>query len=54
MVVREAMYSGVLFRQFSKVTVNVVGIATFGFQLNGHVFDAELPGDSLLDQLQKL
>ena len=54
MVVGEGMYFSVLFRQFSQVTVNVVGIATFGFQLNGQVFDAELRGDSVLDQLQKL
>lgn len=54
MVVREGMYFVVLFRQFPQVAVNVVGVATFSFQLNGHMFDAELRGDSVLDQLQKL
>ena len=54
MVVREGMYFVVLFRQFSQVAVDVVGIATLGFKLNGHMFDAELRGDSVLEQLQKL
>ena len=51
MVVHEGANFVVLFRQFPQVAVNVVGIATLRFQLNGHVFDAELRGDALLNQL---
>lgn len=51
MVVRESVNVVVLLRQFPQVAVNVVGIATFGFQLNGHMFDAELRSDPVLDQL---
>ena len=40
--------------QLPKVAVDVVGIAALGFQLNGHVFDAEVRGDSDLDQLRQL
>ena len=40
--------------EFPKVTVDVVGIAALGFQLNGHVFDAEIRRDPVLDQLQQL
>lgn len=54
MVVHEGVNFVVLLCQFPKVAVNVVGIATFGFQLNGHMFDAELRSDSVPDQLQKL
>lgn len=38
-----------LLGQFSKVAVDVVRIAAFGFQLNGHVFDTEIRCDSILD-----
>jgi hypothetical protein len=34
--------------------VGVVRIAALGFQLNGHVFDAEVRADPVLDQLQQL
>ena len=51
-MVRESMGFVVVFGQLPKVAVDVVGIATFGFQLNGHVFDAEVGRDSCLDQLQ--
>ena len=40
-----------LLGQFSKVAVDVVRIAAFGVQLNGHVLDAEIRGDPVLDQL---
>ncbi len=43
-----------VFRQLSKVAVEIVGAAALGFQLNGHVFDAEVPGDPDLGQLEQL
>lgn len=49
MVMREGMGFAALFCQLPQVAVDVVGIATLGFQLNGHVFDAELRGDPVLD-----
>ena len=52
MMVREGLCFVVLFGQFPEVAVNVVRIATLGFQLNGHVFDAEVRGDPVLDQLE--
>lgn len=52
--VGEGMSFVVLFGQFPEVAVNVLRIATLGLQLNGHVFDAELCGDSVLNQLQQL
>ena len=53
-MVYEGMSVLVLFCQFPQVAVYVVGLTAFGFQLNGHVFDAEVRGDSVLDQLQQL
>jgi len=40
--------------QLPKVAVDVVGITALGFQLNGHVSDAEIRRDPVLDQLQQL
>ena len=51
-MMREGMGFVVLLGQFPKVAVDVVGIAALGFQLNGHVFDAEIRCNSVLDQLQ--
>ena len=51
-MVREGMGFVVLFRQFAKVAVDVVWITTLSFQLDGHVFDAELRSQSVLDPLQ--
>jgi hypothetical protein len=42
MMVREGMCFVVLSGQLSKVAMDVVGIATLGFELDGHVFDAEI------------
>ncbi len=53
-MVREGMCFVVLVGQFPEVTVDVVGIATLGLQLNGHMFDAEVCSDPVLDQLQQL
>ena len=44
----------VMLGQLPKVAVDVVGVAALGFQLNGHVFDAEIRRDPVLDQLQQL
>lgn len=52
MVMREGMGFVVLLGQFSEVAVDVVGVATFGFQLNGHMLDAEVRRNPVLDQLQ--
>jgi len=32
--------------------MDVVGFATHGFQLNGHVFDAKIHGNAGLDHVQ--
>lgn len=40
----------VLFGQLSEVAVDVVGVATLGFELNCHVLDAELRRDAVLNQ----
>jgi hypothetical protein len=48
-MVREGMGFVVLLGQFPKVAVDVVGLAALGFQLNGHVFDAEVRDDPVLD-----
>jgi hypothetical protein len=54
MMVGEGMCFVVVCCQFPKVAVDVVRIAALGFQLNGHVFDAEVRGDPYLDQFQAL
>jgi hypothetical protein len=51
MMVREGMGFVVLLGEFSEVAVDVVGVATFSFQLNGHVFDAEVCSCSISDHL---
>ncbi|MEK9141651.1 MAG: hypothetical protein AAB308_11415 [Nitrospirota bacterium] len=48
----EGMGFVVLLGKFPKVAVDVVGIATFGFESNGHAFDAEIRRDPALDQLE--
>ncbi|MDH4083993.1 MAG: hypothetical protein OEU99_10605 [Nitrospira sp.] len=50
MMVHEGMCFGVCLGQLPEVTVDVVWITALGFQLNGHVFDAELRGDPVPDQ----
>jgi hypothetical protein len=50
MVVCQGMYFGVRLSQLSQVIMDVVGIATLGLQLNGHMFDAEVRSDPVLDQ----
>jgi hypothetical protein len=52
MMMSEGMGFVALFGQFPEVAVDVVGIATLGLQLNGPVFDTEIRGDSVLDQLE--
>ena len=44
----------VLFGQLSEVAVDVVGVAALGFKLDGRMFDAELRGDAVLNQLEQL
>ena len=44
-MVREGLRFEVLLGQFPKVAVDVVGIAALGFQLDGHVVDAEICAD---------
>ncbi len=51
-MVREGVSFVVVFGQFPEVAVDVVGIAAFGFKLDGHMFDAELRGDAVLNQLE--
>ena len=41
-MVREGMGFVVLLGEFPKVAVDVVRVATFGFQLDGHMLDAEV------------
>lgn len=41
-MVREGLCFVVVSGQLPKVIVDVVRIAAFGFQLNGHVLDAEI------------
>lgn len=52
MVVCEGVGFVVLFGQFAEVTMDVVWITALGFQLDCHVFDTEVSGDAVLDQLQ--
>lgn len=40
-------------RQFPQVTRDVVRIAVLGFELDGHVVNAEILCDSVLDQRQQ-
>jgi hypothetical protein len=54
MMLYEGMGFVVLLRQFAKIAVDVIRIIALGFELNGHVFDAEAHGDPDLDQLQQL
>jgi len=53
-MMREDWCFVVVLGQLPKVAVDVVRIAALGFQLNGHVFDAEVRGDPYLDQFQAL
>jgi hypothetical protein len=56
MMMREGWCFVILFGQFPQVAVDVVGIAALGFQLklNGHVFDAEIRCDPVLDHCNSL
>ncbi|MGE0471726.1 MAG: hypothetical protein AB7L09_26335 [Nitrospira sp.] len=49
-VVCQDVYFGVRLSQLSQITMDVVGIATLGLQLNGDMFDAEVRSDPVLDQ----
>ena len=51
-MVRESVSFVVRFCEFPEVTVDVIGIAALGFQLNSHMFNAELRRDAVLNQLQ--
>ena len=53
-MVREGLGLVVLLCQLSEVAVYVLGIAALGFELDGHMFDAELRGDAVLNQLEQL
>ena len=53
-MMREGLCLVVVSGQLPKVAVDVVGIAAFGFQLDGHVSDAEIRRDPVLNQLQQL
>lgn len=53
-MVGEGMCFVVVFCQLSEVAMDVIGIATLGLQLNSHVFDAELCGDPVLDELEQI
>lgn len=53
-MVGEGLCFVVRFCQLPEVAVDVVWITALGFQLNGHMFDAEIPHDPVLDQLQQL
>lgn len=54
MMMCESLCIVVVSGEFPEVAVDVVRIAALGFQLNGHVFDAEIRRDPVLDQLQQL
>ena len=53
-MVREDLGLVMLFCQLSEVAVDVVGIAARGFELDGHVLDAELRSNAVLDKLKQL
>jgi len=42
MMVHKRMRFVVVSGQLPQIAVDVVGVAALGFQLNGHVFDAEI------------
>jgi len=50
MIACEGMCFEVRLGQLPEVAMDVVEIATLGFQLNGLMFDAELRGDPVPDQ----
>lgn len=54
MVVSEGVGFVVLFGQFPEVAVDIVGITALCFELNRHMFYAEVGSDPVLDELQKL
>lgn len=51
-MVREGAGSVVVFCEFPKIAVDVVGVAALGFQLNSHVLDAELRCNAVLNPSQ--
>ncbi len=53
-MVRKDMGFVVVISQLSKVAMDVVGITALGFQLDGHVSNAEVDCDAGLDQLQQI
>lgn len=53
-MVCEGMGFVVVLGQFPEITVDVVGVAARGFELDGHVFDAELRCNAVLNQLEQL
>ena len=53
-MVRQRIGFVVVVSQFSEVAMDVAVFATLGFQLDGHVFDAEIHGNARVDQLQQV
>ena len=54
MVVRNYTGFVVVIGQFAEIAMNVVVFTTLAFQLDGHVFDAEIPGNAGLDHVQQV
>lgn len=53
-MVREGLCFVMVSGQLPKVEMDIVMVAALGFQLDGHVLDAEVRRDTVLDQLQQL
>lgn len=51
MMVCEGLCFVVVSGELPKVAVDIVGITALGFELNGHVLDAEVRRNPVLDQL---
>ena len=49
-MMRKGMAVVVVFGQFPEIAVDVVRVAAFGFQLNRHMFDAEVGRESIFDE----
>ena len=54
MVMRKHAGFMVVVGKLAEITMNVVMFAAFAFQLDGHVFDAEILGNAGLDHLQQV
>ena len=51
-MMREGVGFVVVLGQFPEITMDVVGIAALGFELDGHMFDTEIRGDAVLNGLE--